>query len=191
MYNPSMPSANEVNRGQALALEDGLYQIVDHNHTKPGKGKAFVKMKLKNLDGGGVVERTFRPDENVDRAVIDRREHQFLYRDDLGYHFMDNETYSQLAIVPEDVGAATEYLSEGMTVLLPMYNERPLSVDVPAAVELAVTGAEPGVKGDRVSGATKPITLETGLVIQAPLFVEQGDVVKVDTRTGEYVTRVT
>ena len=186
-----MPSANEVNRGQALALEDGLYQIVERTHTKPGKGRAFVKMKLKNLDGGGVVERTFRPDENVERAVIDRREHQFLYRDDLGFHFMDNETYSQLAIVPEDVGSASDYLKEGMTVLLPIYNGRPLSVDVPASVELAVTGAEPGVKGDRVSGATKPVTLETGLVIQAPLFVDQGDVVRVDTRTGEYVTRVT
>ena len=186
-----MPSANDVKTGQALDLDDGLFQIVDHTHTKPGKGKAFVKMKLKNLDGGGVVERTFRPDENVARAVIDRREHQFLYRDDLGFHFMDNESYAQLAITAEDVGESAHYLKEGMTALLPIYNGRPLSVDLPASVELEVTAAEPGVKGDRVSGATKPVTLETGLVIQAPLFVEQGDVVKVDTRTGEYMTRVT
>lgn len=186
-----MPSANDLRPGQALVLDDGLYQVVHHAHTKPGKGKAFVKMKLKNLDGGGVVERTFRPDENVERAVIDRREHQFLYRDDMGFHFMDNQTYTQLAITAEDVGEAVHYLSEGMTALLPMYNNRPISVDLPAAVELAVAVAEPGVKGDRVSGATKPITLETGLVIQAPLFVDEGDVVKVDTRTGEYVTRVT
>lgn len=186
-----MPSANDVKTGQALDLDDGLFQIVDHTHTKPGKGKAFVKMKLKNLDGGGVVERTFRPDEMVERAVIDRREHQFLYRDDLGFHFMDNETYAQIAIPAEDVGQAADYLKEGMTALLPIYNGRPLSVDLPASVELSVAEAEPGVKGDRVSGATKPVTLETGLVIQAPLFVEQGDIVKVDTRTGAYVTRVT
>jgi elongation factor P len=170
-----MPSANEIRTGQALVRDDGLFQVVEHNHTKPGKGKAFVKMKLKNLDGGGVVERTFRPDENVERAIIDRREHQFLYRDDLGFHFMDNETYTQMAIAVDDVGGAADYLREGMTALLPMYDGRP--------------AAEPGVKGDRVSGATKPVTLETGLVIQVPLFVEQGDIVKVDTRTGEYMTR--
>lgn len=186
-----MPSANDVKTGQALNLDGGLYQIVDHTHTKPGKGKAFVKMKLKNLDGGGVVERTFRPDESVDQAIIDRREHQFLYRDDLGFHFMDNESYAQLAVHADDVGDAAHYLREGMTVLLPMYAGRPISVDLPAAVELEVAEAEPGVKGDRVSGATKPVTLETGLVIQAPLFVDQGDVVKVDTRTGAYQTRVT
>ncbi len=186
-----MPSANDLKTGQALALDDGLFQIVEHTHTKPGKGKAFVKMKLKNLDGGGVVERTFRPDENVERAIIDRRQHQYLYRDDLGFHFMDNQTYSQLSLPAEAVGNASDYLSEGMIALLPMYDGRPISVDLPASVELTVTAAEPGVKGDRVSGATKPITLETGLVIQAPLFVEPGDVVKVDTRTGEYMTRAT
>ncbi len=186
-----MPSANELRTGQALVLDDGLYQVVEHNHTKPGKGRAFVKMKLRNLDGGGLVERTFRPDENVERAVIDRREHQFLYRDDLGFHFMDNETYAQLAISAEEVGAAADYLTEGTVALLPMYNGRPISVDPPTSVELKVTYAEPGVKGDRVSGATKPITLETGLIIQAPLFVEPGDLVKVDTRTGDYMTRVT
>ncbi|MCP4251163.1 MAG: elongation factor P [bacterium] len=185
-----MPAANDLRTGQALALDDGLFQIVEHTHTKPGKGKAFVKMKLKNLDSGGLVERTFRPDENVERAIIDRREHQFLYRDDLGFHFMDGETYAQLAVSVEDVGAVADYLTEGTTALLPMYEGRPISVDLPASVELAVTAAEPGVKGDRVSGATKPITLETGLVIQAPLFVSEGDVVKVDTRTGAYMTRV-
>lgn len=185
-----MPSANEVRAGQALELDEGLYQIVDHSHTKPGKGKAFVKMKLKALEGGGVIERTFRPDESVNRAVIDRREHQFLYSDDAGYHFMDSETYAQFALQPDDVGDAVNYLTAGMTALLPMYNGRPISVDLPASVELEVAQAEPGVKGDRVSGATKPVTLETGLVIQVPLFVEEGDSVKVDTRTGEYMTRV-
>ena len=186
-----MPSANDFKAGQTLELPDGLYQIVDHNHTKPGKGKAFVKMKLKRLEGGGIVEKTFRPNENVSQAVIDRREHQFLYRDDTGFHFMDSETYAQLSIPSEDVGEASNFLSEGADVLLPMYDGRPISVDLTSSVELRVTHAEPGVKGDRVSGATKPVTLETGLVIQAPLFVEPGDVLKVDTRTAEYQTRVT
>ncbi|MDH3606222.1 MAG: elongation factor P [Acidimicrobiia bacterium] len=186
-----MPSANDVRTGQALSLDRGLFQIVEHNHTKPGKGKAFVKMKLRNLDGGGIVERTFRPDEYVERAIIDRREHQFLYKDDMGFHFMDNETYGQIAIQAEDVAEAADYLREGMPALLPMYEGRPIAVDLPPSVELTVTEAEPGVKGDRVSGATKPVTLETGLVIQVPLFVEAGDVLKVDTRTGEYMTRVT
>ena len=186
-----MPSANDVKAGQTLELPEGLYQIVDHAHTKPGKGKAFVKMKLKSLDGGGMVERTFRPDESVNQAVIDRREHQYLYRDAVGFHFMDSETYAQISIPAENVGPASDYLSEGAEVLLPMYNSRPISVDLAASVQLRVTHAEPGVKGDRVSGATKPVTLETGLVIQAPLFVQVGDVLKVDTRTAEYQTRVT
>ncbi len=186
-----MPSANEVKAGQTLELPDGLYQIVDHSHTKPGKGKAFVKMKLKSIDGGGMIEKTFRPDESVKQAIIDRREHQFLYRDEFGFHFMDSETFAQLEIPSDRVGTASDYLSEGVEVLLPMYDGRPISVDLAASVELRVTHAEPGVKGDRVSGATKPVTLETGLVIQAPLFVDVGDVLKVDTRTAEYQTRVT
>lgn len=186
-----MPSANDVKAGQTLELPEGLYQIVEHAHTKPGKGKAFVKMKLKSLDGGGIVEKTFRPDEFVNQALIDRREHQFLYRDDIGFHFMDSETFAQIAIPSEDVGSSAEFLSEGAEVLLPMYDGRPISVDLAASVELKVKHTEPGVKGDRVSGATKPVTLETGLVIQAPLFVEIGDVLKVDTRTSEYQTRVT
>lgn len=186
-----MPSANDVKAGQTLELPEGLYQIIDHTHTKPGKGKAFVKMKLKSLDGGGMVEKTFRPDESVNQAVIDRREHQFLFRDDVGFHFMDSESFAQIAIPAVNVGSAADYLSEGALVLLPMYEGRPISVDLAASVELRVSHAEPGVKGDRVSGATKPVTLETGLVIQAPLFVEVGDVLKVDTRTAEYQTRVT
>ncbi len=186
-----MPSANDVRAGQTLELPEGLYQIMDHTHTKPGKGKAFVKMKLKSLDGGGMVEKTFRPDESVNQAVIDRREHQFLYRDDVGFHFMDSETFAQIAIPADAVGSASDYLSEGAAVSLPMYEGRPISVELAASVELRVSHAEPGIKGDRVSGATKPVTLETGLVIQAPLFVEVGDVLKVDTRTAEYQTRVT
>jgi elongation factor P len=174
----------------ALNLPDGLFQVVEYQHTKPGKGKAFVKMKLKNLDTGSLAERTFRAGENVQDAKIDRREFQFLYRDDMGYHFMDGETFEQMAVQESLVGDAASYISEGMTVQLPIFEGNPIGIDLPAAVELKVAYAEPGVKGDRVSGATKPVTLETDLVVQAPLFVEQGDTIKVDTRSGDYITRV-
>jgi elongation factor P len=173
----------------ALQLIDGLYTIVEYQHVKPGKGKAFVRMKLKNAETGQVLDRTFRADENVDQAFIDRRDHQFLYRDDLGFHFMDLEDFGQLALSEVDVGGASKYLVDGMSLSLPMHNGQPIGVDLPAAVELEVTYAEPAVKGDTRTGATKPVTLETGLEVQVPLFVEQGDRVKVDTRTGEYLTR--
>lgn len=173
----------------ALQLSDGLFVIVEYQHVKPGKGKAFVRMKLKNAETGQVLDRTFRADENVDQAFIDRRDHQYLYRDDLGYHFMDLEDFGQLALGPDDVGDASNYLVDGMSLSLPMHDGQPIGVDLPAAVELKVTYAEPAVKGDTRTGATKSVTLETGLEIQVPLFVEQGDRVKVDTRTGEYLTR--
>ena len=185
-----MISTNDVKPGMALELPEGLFQIVEYQHVKPGKGKAFVRMKLKNLVNGAVIDRTFRADENVPQAMIDRRDHQFLYRDDLGYHFMNLENYSQFSLPDDDVGEARDYLTEGSTVMLPLFNDRPIGVELPASVELDVTEAEPGVKGDRVSGATKPVTLETGLVVQAPLFVQAGDRIKVDTRTGSYMTRV-
>ncbi len=185
-----MASTNEVRPGQSLDLPEGLFQIVEYQHVKPGKGKAFVRMKLKNLHNGSVIDKTFRAGEDVKQAVIDRREHQFLYRDGTDFHFMDLETYAQFSLGTDQVGEAVNFLRDGATVELPVYEGTPLSVDLPASVELEVTHAEPGVKGDRVSGATKPVTLSTGLVVQAPLFVEIGDVVKVDTRTGEYMTRV-
>jgi len=185
-----MISTNDVKPGMALALDNGLFTVVDYQHVKPGKGKAFVRMKLKNAETGAVLDRTFRAGEDVDKAVIDRREHQYLYRDDLGFHFMDLEEYSQFALEAEDVGEAANYLVDGSTVILPMYDGRPIGVELPAAVEMEVTHAEPAVKGDRVSGATKPVTVVTGLVVNAPLFVEIGDVIRVDTRSGDYQTRV-
>ena len=185
-----MISTNDVRAGMALNLPDGLFQVVEYQHTKPGKGKAFVKMKLKNLDSGSLVERTFRAGENVQDAKIDRREFQYLYRDDMGFHFMDGETYEQIAVPDELIGDAASYLNEGTTVQLPVFEGNPIGIELSASVELEVTYAEPGVKGDRVSGATKPVTLVTGLVVQAPLFVEVGDVLKVDTRSGEYITRM-
>lgn len=185
-----MISTNDVKPGMALDLPEGLFQVIEHQHVKPGKGKAFVRMKLKNVRTGAVIDRTFRAGESVPQAIIERKDHQFLFRDDLGYHFMDTGTFEQLNVPAETIGDATRFLVEGMTVKIPIHQGTPIGVEMPASVELEVTHAEPGAKGDRVSGATKPVTLSTGLVVQAPLFVETGDVVKVDTRTGDYITRV-
>jgi elongation factor P len=185
-----MISTNDIRPGMALTLDDGLYTVIEHQHVKPGKGKAFVRMKLKNLETGQVLDRTFRADESVDQAIIERLDHQYLYRDDLGYHFMNLDDFGQIALSATDVGEASGYLIDGMTVSLTLYRGNPIGVEMPTAVELEVTYAEPGVKGDTRTGATKPVTLETGIQIQVPLFVEQGDRVKVDTRSGEYLTRV-
>ncbi len=185
-----MISTNDVRPGMALDLDDGVFTIVEYQHVKPGKGKAFVRMKLKNAETGQVLDRTFRADEDVPQAFIERIDHQFLYSDDLGYHFMNLTDYGQIALSQEDVGDPAGYLTDGSTVTLTLYKGTPIGVELPAAVELEVTYAEPGVKGDTRTGATKPVTLETGLVVNAPLFVEQGDRIKVDTRSGDYLTRV-
>jgi elongation factor P len=185
-----MISTNDVKPGMALQLPDGLFTIVEYQHVKPGKGRAFVRMKLKNIETGQVLDRTFRADENVEQAIIERRDHQYLYQDDLGFHFMNLEDYGQIALSADDVGEVSGYLVEGMTASLSLYKGTPIAVELPAAVELEVTYAEPAVKGDTRTGATKPVTLQTGIQIQVPLFVEQGDRVKVDTRSGEYLTRV-
>jgi elongation factor P len=185
-----MVSTNDCRPGMALDLPDGIFTIIEYQHVKPGKGKAFVRMKLKNIETGQVLDRTFRADEDVPQAIIDRREHQYLYRDDFGFHFMNLEDYGQFSVSSEDIGDAAEYLRDGMSVVLVLFRGNPVAVELPASVELEVTYTEPGVRGDRVSAAFKPATLETGLVIQVPLFVNQGDRVKVDTRSGEYMTRV-
>jgi elongation factor P len=156
---------------------------------KPGKGGAFVRTKLKNYRTGAVLERTFRADEKVPLAVIDKREMQYLYRDGNDFVFMDGESYEQIHVPTTELGGAVNYLKEGDSVVLPTYQEQVVGVDLPAAVELKVTETEPGIQGDRVSGARKPATLETGLVVQVPLFVEVGDTLKIDTRSGEYLTR--
>lgn len=185
-----MISTNDVRPGMALELDDGLFSIVEYQHVKPGKGKAFVRMKLKKLETGQVLDRTFRADENVQQAFIDRAEHQYLYSDDLGYHFMNLDDYGQIVLTSQDVGEAAGFLVDGMTITLPMHQGTAIGVEMPAAVELKVTYAEPAVKGDTRTGATKGVTVETGIEVQVPLFVEQGDRIKVDTRTGEYLTRV-
>jgi len=182
-------STNDLKNGMALDLPEGLMTVVEFQHVKPGKGGAFVRTKLKNARTGAVLDRTYRADEKLPLAVIDKREMQFLYREGTDYVFMDNETYEQLHVPPENVGAAVNFLKEGDTAVLPMYNDAVIGVDLPAAVELEVKDTEPGIQGDRVSGARKPATLETGLVVQVPLFVNPGEQIKVDTRTGEYLSR--
>jgi elongation factor P len=183
-------STNDLKNGMSLDLpQEGLVTVVEFQHVKPGKGGAFVRTKLKRVAGGAVLERTFRADEKVPLAVIDKREMQYLYREGDALVFMDNETYDQLHVQTSDLGGTVNYLKEGDTAILQMYQDRVVGVELPAAVELTVTATEPGVQGDRVSGARKPATLETGLVVQVPLFVEPGARIKVDTRSGEYLAR--
>jgi len=182
-------STNDLKNGMTLDLPEGLFSVIEFQHVKPGKGGAFVRTKLKNVRTGAVLERTYRADEKLEQAIIDKREMQFLYREGTDYVFMDNETYEQLHVPPENVGNAVNFLKEGDTAVLPMYNDAVIGVDLPAAVELEVRDTEPGIQGDRVSGARKPATLETGLVVQVPLFVNPGERIKVDTRTGEYLSR--
>lgn len=182
-------TTNDLRNGYVLDLDDGLFQVVEFQHVKPGKGGAFVRTTLKNLRTGAVVDRTFRAGEKVERATIDKREMQFLYRDGDSVVFMDNETFDQLTVPLTVLGDAANYIVDGSTVLLLMYGSEIIGTDLPAAVELTITETEPGVQGDRVSGATKPATLETGLVVQVPLFVGPGERVKVDTRTGQYISR--
>jgi elongation factor P len=182
-------STNDLKNGMSVDLPEGLFSIVDFQHVKPGKGGAFVRTTLKNLRNGAVIDRTFRAGEKLEQAIIDKREMQFLYRDGSDFVFMDNESYDQLTVPPTALADAASYIVDGSTVVLQMYGDEIVGSDLPSAVELNVAETEPGVQGDRVSGARKPATLETGLVVQVPLFVNVGDRIKVDTRTGEYITR--
>jgi elongation factor P len=182
-------STNDLKNGMALNLPEGLMTVVEFQHVKPGKGGAFVRTKLKNFRTGAVLERTFRADEKVPLAVIDKREMQYLYRESAALVFMDSETYEQLHVDVAQLGNAVDFLKEGDSAILPIYDGQVVGVELPAAVELTVANTEPGVQGDRVSGARKPATLETGLVVQVPLFVEPGERIKVDTRSGEYLAR--
>jgi elongation factor P len=182
-------TTNDLRNGMTLDLPDGLFSVVEFQHVKPGKGGAFVRTKLKNVRTGAVLERTFRADERVEQAIVDKREMQYLYRDGADYVFMDVVSYDQMHVTPATLGGAASFLKEGDTAVMQLYAGEIVGVDLPAAVELTVAQTEPGVQGDRVSGARKPATLETGLVVQVPLFVNPGDRIKVDTRSGEYITR--
>jgi elongation factor P len=182
-------STNDLKNGMSLDLPEGLFSVVEFQHVKPGKGGAFVRTKLKNVRSGAVIERTYRADEKLEQAIIDKRDMQFLYRDGADFVFMDTTSYEQMTASPDLLGDSPNYLKEGDAANLQMYNGEIVGVDLPAAVELTVSETEPGIQGDRVSGARKPATLQTGLVVQVPLFVNTGDVIKVDTRSGEYLTR--
>lgn len=182
-------STNDLRNGMTLDLPEGLFSVVEFQHVKPGKGGAFVRTKLKNVRSGAVIERTYRADEKLEQAIIDKREMQFLYRDGGEYVFMDTTSYEQLQVETGLLGDAANYLKESDDAVLQFFGSEIVGVDLPAAVELTVADTEPGVQGDRVSGARKPATLETGLVLQVPLFVNPGEKIKVDTRTGEYLTR--
>ena len=182
-------STNDLKNGMSLDLPEGLFSVVEFQHVKPGKGGAFVRTKLKNVRSGAVIERTYRADEKLEQAIIDKRDMQFLYRDGADFVFMDTTSYEQMTAAPGSLGDAPNYLKEGDEANLQMYNGEIVGVDLPAAVELTVTETEPGIQGDRVSGARQVGHLQTGLVVQVPLFVNTGDVIKVDTRSGEYLYR--
>ena len=183
-------STNDLKNGMTLDLPEGLFFVIEFQHVKPGKGGAFVRTKLRNARSGAVVERTFRADEKVEQAIVEKREVQYLYRDGDQYVFMDNTSYDQQHVDPSALGDAVKFLKEGDTAVLQQYGAEIIGVDLPAAVELTVTETEPGIQGDRVSGAKKPAKVETGHTVQVPLFVNIGDKIKVDTRSGEYLTRV-
>ena len=173
----------------ALRLDKSIYLVIDFLHVKPGKGGAFVRTKLKDVKSQAVIDRTFRAGEYLDEVRLERRPVQFVYREDDNYVFMDEGTYEQIPLASSKVGDRLSYLREGMQVQLVVGDEEYIDIELPLSVELTVTETDPGIKGDTASGGSKPATLETGLVIQVPLFVTVGDVVRVDTRTGQYLER--
>ena len=185
-----MISAGDFRNGVTIEYEGNVYQIIEFQHVKPGKGAAFVRTKLKNIISGGVVEKTFRPTEKCPTARIDRKDMQYLYSDGDLYYFMDTENFEQLAINKDNVGDALKFVKENDMCKVCSYNGNVFSVEPPMFVELVVTDTEPGFKGDTATGATKPAIVETGATVAVPLFVNQDDVIKIDTRTGEYLSRV-
>jgi elongation factor P len=185
-----MISAGDFRNGITIELDNNIYQIIEFQHVKPGKGAAFVRTKLKNIKNGGVVEKTFRPTEKCPQARIDRADMQYLYSDGDLFHFMDVETYEQIALDAEAIGDALKFVKENEMVKMCSHNGNVFAVEPPLFVELKITETEPGFKGDTATGATKPAVVETGATVYVPLFVEQEDVIKIDTRTGEYLSRV-
>jgi elongation factor P len=182
-------STSDFKTGMTIDLPEGLFQISDFQHVKPGKGGAFVRTTLKNVRTGSVLDRTFRAGEKMERAIVDKTDMQFLYNDGTDYVFMNSQTYDQLNVSPATLGDTVNYLIESNSVSILMYGDEIIGVDLPASVVMEIIETEPGIQGDRVSGARKPATVQTGLVVQVPLFVEQNEKIKVDTRSGEYIER--
>ncbi len=185
-----MVSAGDFKNGLTVEIEGTVYQILEFQHVKPGKGAAFVRTKLKNIINGGVVEKTFRPTEKFENAHIDRKEMQYLYNDGDLYYFMDTETFDQIAVNADTVGDSLKFVKENESVKVSSYQGDVFAIEPPLNVELVITETEPGFKGDTAQGATKPAIVETGAQVMVPLFVEQDDKIKIDTRTGEYLSRV-
>ena len=185
-----MISAGDFKNGLTIEIDGTVFQIIEFQHVKPGKGAAFVRTKLKNVVDGGVVEKTFRPTEKYPQAHIDKKEMQYLYAEGDMYNFMDMETYAQIALTEEAIGEAMKFVKENHMVKKVSYKEKIFSVEPPMFAELEVTETEPGVKGDTATNVTKPATVETGAQVNVPIFVNQGDVIQIDTRTGEYLKRI-
>jgi len=185
-----MISAGDFRNGITIEFDNNIYQIIEFQHVKPGKGAAFVRTKLKNVINGGVVERTFRPNEKCPQARIDRKDMQYLYSDGDLFHFMDVENFEQIALNEDSVGEYLKFVKENDMCKVCSHNGKVFAIEPPVFVELVITDTEPGFKGDTAQGATKPAVVETGATVYVPLFVEQGDKIKIDTRSGEYLSRV-
>ena len=185
-----MITAGDFRNGMTFEYDGNVCQVVEFQHVKPGKGAAFVRTKLKNIKSGGVVEKTFRPTEKCPQARIDRKDYQYLYADGDLFYFMNVENYEQIALNEETIGDALKFVKENEMVKVCSYNGNVFAIEPPLFVELEITETEPGFKGDTAQGASKPATVETGATVSVPLFVNQGDKIKIDTRTGEYLSRV-
>lgn len=184
-----MYSTSDFKKGLKVLIDDQPYSIIDFQHVKPGKGNQFTRTKLKNMLTGANLEKTYKSGEKFGVPDVMTRDCQYLYQDDNGFHFMDKESYDQHNLQEEDVGDSKNYLIENLEVTVMFFNDRAIGVDVPNSVKLKVTMTDPGLKGNTVTGATKPATLETGLVVTVPLHINEGDTLKIDTRTGDYVER--
>lgn len=185
-----MISTNDFHNGMTIEIDGTVYSIIEFKHFKMGRGGALVKAKLRDVENGGVTEKTFRGGEKIARARVDQRQKQFLYRGGEDYIFMDTDTFEQISLSGEQLGEKVNFLQENMIISVLMYNGRPIDIELPTTVEIAVAETQPGIRGNTVSGGSKPATLETGAVVQVPLFINEGDIIRVDTRTGEYITRV-
>lgn len=185
-----MVSTNDMRPGQSIIVDGILFQILEYQHVKPGKGRAFVKTKLRNLNSGGVVDKTFRADEDVEQAYIDKQSFQYLYREGSEYYFMNTTTYEQISLTKEQLNDQELLIKPNQEVTISMYNNSPIDIILPTTVNLIVTKSEPAVKGDSVNSNTKEVTVETGLIIQVPMFIDENDEIKIDTKTKSYITRV-
>ncbi len=185
-----MVSTNDIRPGQSILINGSIYLILEYQHVKPGKGKAFVKTKLKNLSDSGVIDKTFRADENVELAFIDKQTFQFLYKDGTNYIFMNTDTYEQIMLSDNVIENKYLFMKENQEITIQMHNNSPIDILLPATVELIVTKAEPAVKGDTVTSSNKIVTCETGLEVSVPMFIEEKEVIKIDTKNSNYITRV-